>query len=124
MNRFVMGMNMEMFKELGHGGFAGVFRQLDFENHFYTTVPLKFEHFNAFDTLLLLYVMANIPLVYLKDLAGLSASLPIEVQELLASSPTVDQIEVKVDKLTGFLSTGLVPFVNILKVVFSCPEQL
>ena len=74
--------------------------------------------------------MAEILYHLLKNLAGLETSLPGEVQQLLAGLETslpgeVQQLlagadlaekEAKVDEVLGLLSTGLVPFVQLLKV--------
>ena len=92
--------------------FRGELRLLDIHN----TAPRKPDGFNICDTLLLLITMAEIPYHLLKTLAGLQTTLPQEVQQLLAGSESVEKIEAKVEEVLGFLSTGLVPFVKVLKV--------
>ena len=60
--------------------------------------------------------MAHTPYFLLKTLATLESVLPGEVQELVASSDPLEKIIAKVDKVTGLLSAGLAPWVQVLKV--------
>ena len=92
--------------------FREVHRQLDIHN----TDPRQPEGFNICDTLLLLLEMAEIPYHLLKTLDRLQTDLTREVQQLLSGCDSVEKIEAKVDEVLGLLSTGLVPFVQVLKV--------
>ena len=92
--------------------FRGVHRQLDVHN----TDPRQPDSFNICSTLLLLLQMAVIPYHILNTLDRLQTDLTGEVQQLLAGCDSVEKMEAKVDEVLGLLSTGLVPFVKVLKV--------
>ena len=81
--------------------------------------------FNICGTLLLfLIAMAEILDHLLKTLAGLETILPGEVQQLLAGADLAEK-KAKVDEVLGLLSTGLVPFVQLLKVkCWNCDDNL
>ena len=81
--------------------------------------------FNICGTLLFLIAMAEILDHLLKTLAGLETILLGEVQQLLAGADLAEKKEAKVDEVLGLLSTGLVPFVQLLKVkCWNCDDNL
>ena len=92
--------------------FRGVLSLLDAHN----LAPRHPDGFLICDSLLLLISMARIPYHLLKTLARRQTVLPEEVQQLLAGSDSVEKKEAKVDAVLGLLSTGLVPFLQVLKV--------
>ena len=93
-------------------GFYEVLRELDLLN----PALRNYKSFSICDILLVLFTMANIPYQLLETLVSLESDLPDEVKELLAASDTQEKIGAKVDKVLQLLSSGMVPWVLVLKV--------